>query len=202
MLPDDAPAGALEQTAELLWQGWRFQEAGARLYVLGEALTERLLSPEHGAPAWRFAAPPACYLQLPHQRVWARVADEAAYEPLDGIFCAARSLENGAHELSLLAVLGLRPERPGISLLRHRAVLREEEASARAARPWRDGAAPFANAIPGGERMGYHTLATASELEALTIRVLQYLDSHSRVLVSRPGSAAAQESALRHVVAE
>ena len=202
MLPDDAPTGALEQAAELLWQGWRFQDAGARLYVLGDALTERLLSPGYSAAAWRFAAPPACYLQLPYQRVWARVSDDAAYEPLDGIFCAARAVENGAHELSLLAVLGLRPDRPGISLLRHRAVLTDDDAAARAARPWRAGAAPFTNAIPGGELMGYRTLATVSELEARALRTLQFLDTNSAALLSRGGSAAADESALPHVLAE
>jgi len=202
MLPDDVPAGAVEQAAELLWQGWRFQDAGARLYVIGDALLERLLAGTGEAGAWPFAAPPACYLQLPYQRVWARVSVDAAYEPVDGAFCAARAMPGGSHELSILAVLGLRPDRPGISLLRHRTDFRDEEATALAAHPWREGAPPFANAIPGGELKGYRTLATASELEALVLRVLRHLDTHPRTLLSHPGSTTDDESALPHVVAE
>ena len=201
MLPDDAPVGALDQTAELLWQGWRFQDAGARLYVLRDTVVERLVDPGYALGAWRFAAPPACYLQLPYQRLWARVADDAAYEPLDGAFCAARTLTGGTHELSILAVLGLRPERPGISLLRHRVIVSDEDAAARAVSPWREGAPPFANAIPGGELKGYHTLATASELEALALRALHYLDMNSRALVAAPGSDGETESRFPHVVA-
>lgn len=200
MLPADADAGALEQSAELLWQGWRFHESGARLYVLSDAAAARLTVPDYDGAGWRFAAPPACYVQLPYQRIWSRVSDDAAYEPVDGCFVAARALPGGRHELSLLAVLGLRRERPGVSLVPHRATLDDADVAARIARPWREGAEPFANAIPGGELKGYRTMATASELEALVLRTLQALDTGSRALVRAEGGSGGNESGLPHVL--
>jgi hypothetical protein len=202
MLPDGAEAGAVEQTAELLWQGYRFWDAGRRLYVVSDEVLQRLVAANAQVGHWRFAAPPACYVQLPAPRLWARVAAEAPFEPVDGFFVAARTLSGTVHELRILAVLGLRRERPGVSLVAHRAVLDDGELAAHADSPWRDGAAPFANAIPGGERMGYYTLVTASELEALAIRVLHHLDTHSRELGAAPGTGRDNETRLAHVTVE
>ncbi|HLB09275.1 MAG TPA: hypothetical protein VK617_07055, partial [Gemmatimonadaceae bacterium] len=50
--------------------------------------------------------------------------------------------------------------------------------AARAEHPWRAEGVAYANAIPGGERRDYRTLATTSELEALVIRAFHYLDTH------------------------
>jgi hypothetical protein len=200
MLPDEASADALTQAAELLWQGWRSWDSGARLYVISEGAAARLTAAGYSAAAWRFAAPPACYLQLPYQRFWARVAADAAYEPVDGCFVSVREPSPGAHEISILAVLGLRRDRPGVSLIVHRATLADADVAAHAGDPWREGAAPFENAIPGGELMGYRTLATASELEALVLRALRELDANSPALVGAPGTAGEGESALPHVL--
>jgi hypothetical protein len=75
-------------------------------------------------------------------------------------------------------VLGLRRDRPGVSLVSYRDDLDPHSAAMRAERPWRADGEPYANTIPGGERMGYRTLATTSELEALVIRAFHYLDTH------------------------
>ena len=200
MLPDDAEAAALDQAAELLWLSWRFWDTGLRVYVLSDAATARLTAPNYDTGSWRFAAPAAAYLQFPHQRLWARVAPGAAYEPVDGCFVGARDLPGGAHELRILAVLGLRPERPGVSLIMHHAALQEAAVAERAAHPWRENAEPFTNAMPGGERMGYQTIATVNELEALVLRALHLLDADPRALVRAEGSAAPGESALAHVI--
>ena len=203
MLAPDAGADALAQASELLWQAWRFVRTGARLYVVSGDAAERLTVPEVDAGAWRFAAPPACYVQLPYQRLWARVSEQAAYEPIDGWFGAARVLASGAHEIRLLAVLGLREERPGVSLLPHAVTLSDADAGARLARPWRAEGAPFANAITGGERMGYGTLATVGELEALALRTWRALDVGARALERHEGATertgAANESRYAHV---
>lgn len=200
MLPDDAESAALDQAAELLWQSWRLWDTGLRMYVLSDAATARLTAPEYSTARWRFAAPAAAYLQFPHQRLWARVAAGAAYEPVDGCFVCARDLPNGAHELRILAVLGLRAERPGVSLIMHHATINDAGLAERAAHPWREGAAPFTNAIPGGERMGYQTIATVNELEALVLRAFHLLEAESRALVREEGSAAPGGSALAHVI--
>jgi len=203
MLAPDAGAEAVAQASELLWQSWRFARTGSRLYVVGDEAAARLLAPDAPRDAWRFAAPPACYVQLPYQRLWARVSDEAAYEPVDGWFAAARTLTPERHEIRVLAVLGLRDDRPGISLLAHHAVLEESEIGPHLARPWRAEGQPFANAIPGGERMGYRTLATASELEALVLRTWRALDQGAAALERHDGATSVAEevnaSRLPHV---
>jgi hypothetical protein len=200
MLPDDSDPAAFDQAAELLWQSWRFWDTGARLYVLSDAAAARLTAPDYAISGWRFAAPAAAYLQLPYQRLWARVSDAAAYEPVDGCFLAAREIAGGAHELRMLAVLGLRRERPGVSLIMHHATVDDSNVAERASHPWREGAPPFANAIPGGERKGYQTMATVNELEALAVRALHLLDAHSPALTRAEGGSAAGESALAHVL--
>jgi len=109
------------------------------------------------------------------------VAADAPYEPLDGVFTVAANTQeradSGVH-VRVQMVLGLRPDRPGVSLVSYRDDLDPTKVAARAMRPWRAEGVAYANAIPGGERMGYRTLATTSELEALVIRAFHYLDTH------------------------
>lgn len=191
LMPDDAPADAVDQYAELLYHAYHFWHFGRRLYVLTSGALDRLTSPGYSIGGWELAAPPACYVQFPAQAVWARVAPEAPFEPVDGCFIAIEDAAivspAGAH-LRALLVLGFRPERPGVSLVPHHTDLDPTEAAARADHPWREDAAPFANAIPGGERRGFHALTTTSELEAIVLRVLHELDRHPDRLHARaPG---------------
>jgi hypothetical protein len=181
MVADDADPASLDEYGELLYQGYQFWTYGRRLYSFDEAVTEKLTAPDYDIGDWILAGPPASYLQFPYQRLWARVAAESPYEPLDGIFAvAAETLEQADSGVHLRAhmVLGLRPDRPGVSLVSYRDDIDPEKAAARAEHPWRAEGVAYANAIPGGERMGYRTLATTSELEALVIRAFHYLDTH------------------------
>jgi hypothetical protein len=181
MVTDDADPASLDEYGELLYQGYQFWTFGRRLYSFDEAVTEKLTSPDYEIGDWIFAGPPASYLQFPYQRIWARVAADAPYEPLDGVFTVAAETEehadSGAH-LRAQMVLGLRPDRPGVSLVSYRDDIDPTKVALRAEHPWRAEGVAYANAIPGGERMGYRTLATTSELEALVIRAFHYLDTH------------------------
>jgi hypothetical protein len=127
-------------------------------------------------------------LQFPAQRLWARVTVDAPFEPVDGCFVVvddtAPAPDSGAH-LRALLVLGLRPERPGVSLVSYRTDLDPIRAAEHADHPWREDAAPFANAIPGGERQSLLAITTTSELEGLVLRALHLLDSHPEQLVPR-----------------
>jgi hypothetical protein len=189
--PDDAPPDALDEYAELLYQGYQFWSFGRRLYAFSEPVTAHLTAPEYPLAGWYLAGPPACYLQFPYQRLWARVSAEAPFEPVDGCFVVvddtAPAADAGAH-LRVLLVLGVRRDRPGISLVSYRTDLDPATPQRYAEAPWRSGALPFANAIPGGERKGYKTIATTSELQALVIRALHYLDAHPRELVAHDAS--------------
>jgi hypothetical protein len=199
VIPDEAPADAVEEYAELLYHAYQFWAFGKRLYVVPPDTLDALTASGYSIGDWDVAGPPACYVQLPAQRVWARVAADAPYEPVDGCFIVvddtAPAPQAGVHVRALL-VLGLRPERPGISLVAYRTDLDARTAAAHAEHPWREDAEPFANAIPGGERQALRAITTTSELEALVLRILHYLDRHPRRLHPRePAGDGASESA-------
>jgi hypothetical protein len=181
MVAEDADPASLDEYGELLYLGFQFWSYGRRIYSLDDAVTSQLTAPAYPIGDWIFAGPPACYLQFPYQKLWARVSADAPYEPLDGIFAVAAETEqragSGAH-LRVQMVLGLRPDRPGVSLVSYRDDLDPAKVAARAEHPWRAEGVAYANAIPGGERRDYRTLATTSELEALVIRAFHYLDTH------------------------
>ena len=202
MIADDAPPEALDQYGELLWQGFNFWSAGRRTYSFDEHITTRLTAPRCDLGGWELAAPPASYLQLPYQRVWTRVAPDAPYEPVDGCFVSARE-SGGAGgeriELRLLLILGLRHDRPGVSLVFHRVELDAVDAPRRARAPYRETGAAFENTMPGGERKSLRTLVTEEELEALVLRALHVLDTQPALLVARDGSADPGASHLAHV---
>jgi hypothetical protein len=199
MMADDAPSDAVDEYGELLYQGYQFWSFGRRLYFFDTAVTDGLTAPEYAMDGWILAAPPACYLQFPYQRIWARVGADQPFEPVDGCFVVvddtAPAPQAGAH-LRAQLVLGVRTDRPGVSLMSYRTDLDPYSVSRLARAPWREEGEPFANAIPGGERKGYRTLATTSELEALVLRAFHYLDNHTRALISHPGSSKESEPRL------
>lgn len=199
MMADDAPSDAVDEYGELLYQGYQFWSFGRRLYFFDSDVTDRLTEPEYEMDGWILAAPPAGYLQFPYQRLWARVGADQPFEPVDGCFFVvddtAPAPQAGAH-LRAQLVLGVRVDRPGVSLMSYRTDLDPYSVSRLARTPWREEGEPFANAIPGGERMHYRTLATTSELEALVLRAFNYLDTHPRALVSHPGSTLESDTRL------
>lgn len=202
IIPDDSPADAVDEYAELLYQAYQFWSFGTRTYVLDDVVLERLVAPDYSLEGWILAAPPACYFQLPAQRVWARVSAESHFEPVDGCFVVVDDTmpapSAGAH-LRALLVLGLRPERPGISLVSYRTDLDPTSPAHLADEPWRADASPFDNAIPGGERRELHAITTTSELEALILRAFHYLDTHPERLVVHEAQEGAEGTALPYI---
>lgn len=198
VVPEDSPPDALDEYSELLYQSFQFWTFGHRMYDFGEEITERLTSPSFDVGKWMLAGPPSCYLQFPYQRLWARVAADAAFEPVDGCFVVVDDTQPapdaGAH-LRIQMLLGVRDDRPGVSLVSYRTDLHPRQAAEHAT-PSRDDGEAFENVIPGGERKGYKTIVTVSELEALVVRALCYLDRNSQALVAEPGSAAEGETHL------
>lgn len=198
VVPDDAPPDALDEYGELLYHGFQFWAFGRRMYDFGPEITERLTAATFDVGDWLLAGPPSCYLQFPYQRLWARVASEAPFEPVDGCFVVVDDTQPapdaGAH-LRIQLLLGVREDRPGVSLVSYRTDLHPKQAAAHAS-PTREEGEPFENVIPGGERKGYRTIATNSELEALVIRALCHLDRNSQMLTAEPGSIAEGETHL------
>lgn len=204
MIADDAPPEAVDQYGELLWQGYRFWAAGRRFYVFGESVTSKLIAPRYNMSGWHLAAPPSSYLQFPNQRFWTRVALDAPFEPVDGCFVTADEITADGRtvvDLRILLVLGLRPERPGVSLVIERLEIAPRDAEERAGAPWMAGDDAFSTSLPGGEKRGLRTLSTQGELEALVIRSLHTLDTRAKQLVAHPAqpSAPAGTSRLAYV---
>lgn len=159
LVPGDAPAEAVTEYGALLHALYLHWDAGSPVRKLERGEAAALLStpPEHVSAA----VPPAVYVQFPERLVWAAPAPGAPHEPLDGVFVLRSP---GAFRV--LAVLGFRSDRQGFTTI-----------GADAAVPLRlgrraDGSAPFATALPAGERMGLFSVTTESELAALALLAL------------------------------
>lgn len=148
-------AATLEEYGTLLYLAYRFWLTGRRTLVLSRAAIE------HGLASPSPAADPvvpggACYLQLPEQWFWGRIAADAPHEPIDGMFLAG-GRDTG--EIVVLAVLGLREDRGGFSQIAIAAPPADIRRAAAAARQ-----PPFAPAMDGGERAGMRSVVSEGEL--------------------------------------
>ncbi len=148
----DKPAAAGEYQM-LLYMGFRFWDAGKvvkDVVQLPDCATDRLCEVPCGA----------CYLRFPERRFWAQIDQQAPHEPLDGIFVAQSS---NLRQLSVLAVLGLRPERSGFSQISVTATLEDVCAAQLESRT-----PQFAPTMAGGVEAGFKSLASPGELLCVT----------------------------------
>ena len=174
VVPEAAGADALEAHVLLLQQAFLFWAAQLPVYpiseqVLREAVAEKNISTH----------PPrsAQYLQLPELRVWGSPHEATPPEPLDGMFVSETGTPG---EISVLAIFGMRPDRPGFSAvgLEGRADPddpSDNEIEIAAARD--DGSPAFGPKLAGGSAAGLYSVANAGELLLLTCRLLAALDS-------------------------
>ncbi len=155
---DATPAAAAEYLL-CLYVAFRFWEAGQHIYPVATAAI--IDSSAAAAPLTLEIAVPhgACYLQLAEQAFWGQIDDHAPHEPLDGVFVTEYA---GGDELTTVAVLGLRPERAGFSQIGMTIARDDLPAAAAAVRP-----VPFEPTMAGGDRAGFHSLASSSELARL-----------------------------------
>lgn len=146
----------------LLYAVYRFWLAGRHSLVLGRPELERALALHDGGQTGGGTTGPltvphgACYLGLPERLFWARIDEATAPEPLDGMFVAAGA---GDQEITVLAVLGLRPERGGFSQIAITAPPADfARAGSFARRPL------FAPVLEGGVQAGVKSLVSEAEL--------------------------------------
>jgi hypothetical protein len=166
LAPGEAAAGAAaEEYGTLLYVVHRFWRAGRPTIALDRAAVDEMLDEggkavrrKGGSEDSQLVTVPhgACYLQLPERLFWARIAPDATAEPLDGLFLAAGA---EGREVTVLAVLGFRPERGGFSQV---AVTAPPEDLARAAEFVRQPL--FGAALEGGDRAGVKSLLSEAEL--------------------------------------
>ena len=146
--PDPATIGATAHLGYLLYRFW--QDGRATRSVARVDLDTADLSVAPTAPL----VTAGLYLQFPERWFWARIAEDAPYEPLDGVFLAPTG-----DQVAMAAILGFRPERFGfsqLSALADRAAL--EAAPGIVREP------PFGPAMEGGAEAGFRSIISEAEL--------------------------------------
>ncbi len=185
-----APPSRTRELGRLLFHAYHFWRFGRVLLLLGEERARALAAAPPVVGSWSLTAPaPAGYLQLPRHLFWARVAEGMPAEPVDGFFwtlLGAREPDRPPYpRLDVLLALGLRPGRPGLSVLDAGAALPPDGHWAdMEARP---GGGDFSNVLPGGEASGLHALVTRAEALKLASRAFH--------AAARPGGLGPEERA-------
>lgn len=150
--PDEGLGEAMDQMVALVHHAYLTWAAGGVTIPIGRETAEELLDqvlPDGHDP--RDMA--AYYAQFPERMIWARVIEDDAPEPLDGVFVSRDPLGL----LRVLGIFGLRPDRPGFSAV--------EATGSRAARLAReDGTALFAPTLPGAAAAGLRSITGEEEL--------------------------------------
>lgn len=158
----------------LLHHAYLYWAAEQRVYQISEDALRRAVAEKRITTELPHAAQ---YLQLPELRVWGTPNEGSPPEPLDGMFV---SEADSAGQIAVLAIFGIRPDRPGFSAVGLEGRADPDDPGAgeieiAAARD--DGSAPFAPKLAGGTAAGLYSVANAGELLLLTCRLLTLLDS-------------------------
>jgi hypothetical protein len=174
IVPEGAGPDALEAHVLLLHHAYLFWASGGRVRQVSEAVLRRAIADPSLTTTVRQASQ---YLQLPELRVWGSPSSDGPVEPLDGMFVSQGSRED---TIAVLAIFGMRPDRPGFSAVgldgrADRADAKGGEIEIAASRP--DGSPAFAPNLPGGSAAGLYSVANAGEVLLLTGRLLSLLDS-------------------------
>jgi hypothetical protein len=165
--PHDDPA-LIRQYGYLLYHSYHFCAAGEPLYLAGAAAVRPLLDAEPDTAGWQpDLEPAAAYVQLPQHLVWVRAGAEMAPESLDGFFWA----RSGEGRFALLFALGMRGDRPGLSVVPV-PDLAVVEAGDWARMEMREEGGDFSSTIPGAEIDGLYELRSIGEALKLAARVL------------------------------
>lgn len=163
----------MRQHGRLLFHAFHHWRAGRVTRAIDADALRRLIEEVTGVGDWRLTVPaPAGYLQLPRNRVWAAPAEALQPEPVDGFFWTL--LPEGPPALHLLLALGVRPDRPGFSVVPATGVPDGEPHWAGIdARP--DGT-DFETTLPGGELDRLYSIETAAEILKLASLCFWRLD--------------------------
>ncbi len=199
--PEGSDAEPLRELGLLLFQGYHFWLYGRRVYMVEGALARRLLAQPPGVGEWELTPPhPAGYLQLPRNLVWARTGASAPAEPVDGLFWTMVGREDPStppyERLDVLLALGLRTDRPGLSVVPVGARLADgpghwADLRARDADPGAPAGADFAHVLPGGDLGGLHSLVNEAEVLKLVSLLFWHAAAHPEAVA--PGGGAGSE---------
>ena len=162
---------ALRSLSSFLFHSFHFHEAGERLTLLSTDLSRFLVGSRADGEGWEGElVDRAGYLQLPARLFWSHPEPDGPAEDIDGIFWAATSDES----LHLLVALGLRADRPGLSLIPLPPMPLADACAWGGARARPEGV-DFQTTLPGGEIEELYSLVTAGEVLKLVARAFDYM---------------------------
>lgn len=166
--PEEGLGEGIDQLAAFLHHAYLYWAGGQLLRALTPEELDVVLSARAPAAAEEPASAPAqldphggAYVQLPERRVWAQPVEDAAFEPLDGLF---GHLVPETQELRALGVFGLHPGRMGFTVVE--ATGPRTPGLARA-----NGSPLFAPTLPGADAAGLNSITGTEELVELGWRV-------------------------------
>jgi len=169
---------AIERFGAFLFHAFHFREAGEPLYLLGTSLARRLVEVPDPAMRWDGGLPTdAGYLQFPLHLFWSRSLSEGPAESLDGLFWA----RGPADTLALMVALGIRGDRPGISVV-ELPPFPLADAAIWVGGGGREGGEDFATTLPGGELDRLYSVVTLGEVLTLAARVFAKIAQDPGVL--------------------
>lgn len=154
----EAEPQAITEYLALLFVGYRYWAAGKHTLLVDRDKLEVAI--DGGSTDMPVLEHDACYLMFPERLYWATIGDNQPHEPLDGMF-VVRAKSHA--ELTVAAILGLRPGRDGFSQI---TVTGDTDDVARAASEMRDPS--FAPTMDGGAQAGFKSVTTEGELLQLS----------------------------------
>lgn len=185
VVPEEVEPDALDQYRALFLHGYNFWSYGKRVYAVEPAVARYLVEAAPRMEGWLPIVPhPALYLQLPPHLFWGSISPESPPEPLDGFFITQAG--EGGH-LEALAVLGIRRDRAGFSVIPVSAEAGPGIPAEWLTAPGRESGRDFDNVLPGGEISGLYSILTTTEALKLVGRILWYIDTNPGAVVAEEG---------------
>jgi hypothetical protein len=164
--------------------GFHFWRAGKHTLALDEDLVRSWMERPPDLGEWTLQAPtPAGYLRLPHHVFWSQPAAEGPAEPVHGVFW---TISDDPVVVRALVALGVRPDRPGFTVIDLDATLPPPPARHWAGPSDRD--VDFANILPGGELSGFHGMSTPAEVLRMLSLAFHYFDTNPRLAAPVPAA--------------
>jgi hypothetical protein len=151
--PDDGVGEGIDQLVALVHHAYLLWDSGLLTLAISDQQLDGLLESVPPALPNSGGVPRAYYAQFPERRIWAELIEGQSPEPMDGSFVHPAA----GGELRTLGIFGLRPDRPGFSVVESFGRRPED-----VARP--DGSSLFAPVLAGGSKAGLHSLISADEL--------------------------------------
>jgi len=179
----------VQQYGVLLFHAFHFWSEGLPLYHLETAAARYLVETGPATGGWAPTLPGrAGYVQLPQHLFLVPGPGESPVESLDGFFWSAPEEEN----VSLLIVMGIRKDRPGLSVVPLPSLplpAAAEWASTQVRPSGRD----FESSLPGSALEHLYGLEAGAEAVKLAMRVFWYLDTFPASVAGGARGAVAED---------